>query len=170
MRQRLSSLKESIVEGCKNALADFKARGAVALDGIARFFHIKPALESMRASVENSIRTDDKAIAKIEAISAEYHEVGRHLKNMGRTLVGKEAEQEAKGAGKLAKAIEAPYRAERACMVAMKKSVEKALDSLARLEQSAQRKPSVLKTMRENGGKVQPPKEKAAPAADHGER
>ena len=170
MRQRLAALKQNIVEGCKNALTEFKAHGASALDGIARFFHIKPALESMRSSMDASIRTDDKAIAKIEAFSAEYHEAGRHLKNMGRALRSKEAVQEAKGVGRLAKTIQAPYRAERACMVAAKKCVEKALDSLTRLEQSAQRKPSVLKTMQENGEKVQPPQAKTASTADRGER
>ena len=96
MRQRLSELKDHIVTGCKNALAAFKEHGTVALDGIGRFFHVKPMLESMKKAVNNSINVDNKAIDKIQAFSAEYHQAGRHLKNMGRTLIGKEPIQEVK--------------------------------------------------------------------------
>lgn len=155
LRQHLSDLKDSIVQGCKDALADFKERGVAALNGLAHFFHVKPALESLRAGFEQSIRIDSKAIAKIEAVSAEYHEAGRHLKNMGRALIGKEPTAEVKGTGRFAKALQAPYRADRACASAAKRSVEKTLGNLERLEQVAQRKPSVLDAVRENGAKVQ---------------
>ncbi|MCB7303614.1 hypothetical protein NE683_08000 [Bariatricus massiliensis] len=167
LRDNLAELKAGVIEGCKKALADFKVRGVAALDNAARFFHIKSGLETMRDNLGQSIGIDQKAIAKIEAVSAEYHEAGRHLKNIGRTLTGKEAVQEAKPAGKLAKTIEAPYRAELACLHAMKKSVEKAIDRVSRLEQAAEKKPSILKTMQEHKEKAQPPQEKAAPAVSH---
>ena len=167
LRDNLAELKAGVIEGCKKALADFKVRGVAALDNAARFFHIKSGLETMRDNLGQSIGIDQKAIAKIEAVSAEYHETGRHLKNKGRTLTGKEAVQEAKPAGKLAKTIEAPYRAELACLHAMKKSVEKAIDRVSRLEQAAEKKPSILKTMQEHKEKAQPPQEKAAPAVSH---
>ncbi|MCQ5034493.1 hypothetical protein NE595_15725 [Coprococcus sp. DFI.6.81] len=164
MRQRLSELKDHIVTGCKNALAAFKEHGTVALDGIGRFFHVKPMLESMKKAVNNSINVDNKAIDKIQAFSAEYHQAGRHLKNMGRTLIGKEPIQEVKAPGKIVKVISAPYKADRACMMAAKRNIEKALENLDRLQESAQRRPSVLKAMRENGEKLQPPVQNAAPA------
>ena len=167
LRDNLAELKAGVIEGCKKALADFKVRGVAALDNAARFFHIKSGLETMRDNLGQSIGIDQKAIAKIEAVSAEYHEAGRHLKNIGRTLTGKEAVQEAKPAGKLAKTIEAPYRAELACLHAIKKSVEKAIDRVSRLEQAAEKKPSILKTMQEHKEKAQPPQEKAAPAVSH---
>lgn len=52
MQQRLAEVKEKIFEGCKNVLADFKERGTVALNGIARFLHLRPALEAVRQSAE----------------------------------------------------------------------------------------------------------------------
>lgn len=171
LRDNLAELKAGIIESCKQALADFKVRGVAALDGAARFFHIKSGLEAVRNNLNQSISIDEKAISKIEAVSKEYHETGRHLKNMGRALTGKEAVQEAKPVGKLAKTIEAPYRAELACLHAMKKSVEKAINRVSRLEQAAQEKPpSILKTMREHKEKAQPPQERAAPAANRDER
>lgn len=167
LRDNLAELKVGVIEGCKQALAEFKVRGVAALDNAARFFHIKSGLETMRDNLGKSIGIDEKAISKIEAVSAEYHEAGRHLKNMGRALTGKEAVQEAKAAGKLAKTIEAPYKAELACLHAMKKSVEKAIDRVSRLEQAAEKKPSILKTMQEHKEKTAPSQEKSAPAVAH---
>lgn len=148
LRDKLAELKQNVIDGCKSAVAAFKEQGITALDNVARFFKIKPVLETMRDSLDKSIKFDDKAIAKIEAISAEYHQAGRHLKNIGRAIRGKEAIQEVKPTGKLAKTILAPYRAERSCLSAMKKSVEAAIGSFARLEDRA--KPSIKKTLKEH--------------------
>ena len=38
MRHRLSELKGQIINGCRNILADFRERGAVALNGITQFY------------------------------------------------------------------------------------------------------------------------------------
>lgn len=84
MRQKLAELKDHIIEGCQKALSAFKERGTSALDGLSRFFHVKPMLEGIRKAIDNSIRIDDNAVSKIQTLSAEYHQAGRHLKNMGR--------------------------------------------------------------------------------------
>lgn len=168
LRDSLAELKAGIIEGCKHTLADFREHGVAALDGMARFFHIKSGLEAVRDNLTQSIRIDQNALDKIEAVSVEYHEAGRHFKNIGRALTGKAAIQEARPKGILAKTVQAPYKAELACLTAMKNSVEKTIDSFARLEQTAQKKPpSILKTMRMHKEKIQPPKERAAPAASH---
>ena len=96
MRQKLAELKDLIMEGCQKALSAFKERGTSALDGLSRFFHVKPMLEGIRKAIDNSIRIDDNAVSKIQTLSAEYHQAGRHLKNMGRALVGKEPVAEVK--------------------------------------------------------------------------
>jgi len=163
LRDKLAELKQNIIDGCKNAVTAFKENGITALDNIARFFKVKPLLEAMRGELDKNIRFDDKAIAKIEAISAEYHEAGRHLKNMGRALLGKEAIHEAKPPGKLTKAMLAPYRAERSCLSAMKKSVEAAIGNFARLEDRA--KPSIKKAIQEHSEKAARDK-KSAPAVE----
>ncbi|WP_243009246.1 DUF6674 family protein [Clostridium sp. AM58-1XD] len=84
--------------------------------------------------------------------------------------MGKEAVQEAKAPGKLAKTVQAPYRAERACFLAARNSLDKAVASLERLERTAERQPSILKTMQEHKKTSPPKKEKTAPAAVHDER
>ena len=166
LRDKLNELKQNVIDGCKNAVTAFKENGISALDNVARFFKVRPILEAMRNGLENNIRFDDKAIAKIEAISTEYHEAGRHLKNMGRAMLGKEATQEVKPQGKLAAVISAPFHAERSHFAAMKKSVENAIGSISRLEdRAAEKKPSIKEALAVHGEKVAQAK-KDAPAAD----
>ncbi len=165
LRDRLEALKNSVIEGCKNLLTAFKDKGVQALSNAARFFKLRPALESMRDGLSESIKADDRAIAKIEAVSVEYHEAGLHIKNAGRALVGKEAVTEAKASGKLAKVASAPFRAERASLLSARKSVENALGRLAHLENSAQRKSSIHKTMQHYQDKIDKTA-KTAPARD----
>ena len=148
LRDKLSTVKQNVIDGCKNAVDTFKEKGISALVNIARFFKVRPMLEDMRGELSNGIRADRAAMVKIKAISTEYHEAGRHIKNMGRTLMGKESVSDAKPLGKLAKSLEVPFKAELSCLSAMKRSVETALSRLAALERAAERKPSVQKTIK----------------------
>lgn len=167
LRERLAELKQSIIDGCKSAIAAFKEKGISALDNVARFFKVRPILESMRYILTKDIQVDDRAIARIEAISTEYHQAGRHLKNMGRAMLGKEALQEVKQPGKLAAVISAPFRAERSCFAAMKQGTDKALGAISRLEErAAEKKPSIRETIATHNETIAQAK-KDAPAAQH---
>lgn len=155
LRERLAKLKQTVIDGCINAVAAFKENGISALDNVARFFQVRPILEAMRDMLTENIQYDDKAIAKIEAISTEYHQAGRHLKNMGRAMLGREALQEAKQPGKLAAVISAPFRAERSHFSSIKSHVEKSLNTLARLEERAtEKKPSIREALATHNEKV----------------
>lgn len=155
LRERLAELKQNVIDGCKNAVAAFKETGISALDNVARFFKVRPILETIRDTLTKNIAYDDKAIAKIEAISTEYHQAGRHLKNMGRAILGMEAAQEAKQPGKLAVVISAPFRAERSHFSSMKSHVEKSLNTLARLEERAtEKKPSIREALATHNEKI----------------
>ena len=135
IKAQISELKTSIAEGCKNAVSAFKEKGAAALDRLASFFNIKSRLQSIGKNIDASIRTDDQAIAKIETFSKEYHTAGRHLKNMGRVLTGKPPIDAVREAGRLARAVSAPYRADRAIQLKMKGAVVAMIGSIERLEQ-----------------------------------
>ena len=147
LRGRLDAVKRNVIEGCKNAVDAFREKGISALHNVTRFFKIRPLLEAMRNDLNENIRFDEAAISKIEAVSAEYHEAGRHVKNMARALAGMEFVRDTKSAGRLTRALEAPFKAERSCFVSMKRNVESALSGLASLEKSSERKPSIRKTM-----------------------
>jgi hypothetical protein len=158
-RTRLAEIKEKIIEGCKAAVAGFKEKGAAALNGIAKFFRIKPMYENLRKNLQSDIRRDQAVIAKIEAMGTKYHTAGMHLRNVGRTLRGKEAVAAVKPNGKLAKLAAAPFRAEMRCLQKALNDAEKAIAALDRLDKSvvqqktaaAERKaerPSTLETMK----------------------
>lgn len=166
MQEKLSELKRQIIDRCKHILADFKEQGTVALSGITRFLHLKPTLDAIRQGAENHQQASNRAMAKIDAFVSEYHEAGKHLKNMRLALMGKEPVQEAKTGGEIARYVKAPYRASRACMGTVKKSAERAMDALEKLEQAAERRPSVLKAMREQAAKTEPAKKQPAPSHD----
>ena len=170
MQQKLSELKGKIVEGCRHILADFKEHGAVALNGITHFFHLKPALEAVRQGAGKHQQASNRAMERIDAFVSEYYEAGKHLKNMRLALMGKEPVQQAKTGGEIARYVKAPYRASRACMGVIKKNAEKAMAALEKLEQAAERRPSVLKTMREQVAKLEPEKNQPTPSHDKGGR
>jgi len=154
-RQRLNEIKDKIVDGCKQAVTSFKENGIAALNGIAKFFRIKPALESLRNNLQGDIKHDQAAIAKIESIGAQYHSAGMHLRNVGRALSGKEAITAIKPNGKLAKLAAAPFRTEMKCLQNALKDTNRAIAVLDRLDRAvqqkaaeqAERKPSVKETM-----------------------
>lgn len=154
MRHRLSELKGQIINGCRNILADFRERGTVALNGITQFLHVRPVLES-----------NNRAVARIDAFSTEYHEMERHLKNMGRAIQGKPAETDAKENGKIARVFKGAFKVEGALISSINRNAEWALNTLARLEQTAERRPSVLEAMREQAAKTEPAKKQ--PASSH---
>ena len=76
MRHRLSELKGQIINGCRNILADFRERGTVALNGITQFLHVRPVLESIQSAAEKSMQASNRAVARIDAFSTEYHKWG----------------------------------------------------------------------------------------------
>lgn len=168
MRHRLSELKSQIINGCRNILTDFRERGAVALNGITQFLHVRPVLESIQSAAEKSMQVSNRAVARIDAFSTEYHEMGRHLKNMGRAIQGKPAETDAKENGKVARVFKGAFKVEGAgaLISSINRNAEWALNTLARLEQTAERRPSVLEAMREQAAKTEPAKKPPAPSHD----
>lgn len=174
LRGRLDAVKRNVIEGCKNAVDAFREKRISALHNVARFFKIRPLLEAMHNDLNENIRFNEATISRMEAASAEYHEAGRHVKNMARALAGMESVRDTKSAGRLAKALEAPFKTERSCFASMKKNVEAALSGLAALEKAAERKPSIRKTMNAlneqiaQGKKEAPTAERPRPVAHDG--
>ena len=137
LSERLEALKKSIIEGCKNALDSIKERGISALNGIAKYFKVKPALEEIVRVSSQAVKDNDKSINRIEGISKEYHLAGKHIKNIGRALIGKEPISSIKPVGKIAKTFEAPYKAVRVCNLSIRSAAQNALNNLTRLQKIA---------------------------------
>jgi cob(I)alamin adenosyltransferase len=137
VKEQLSALRTYMIEGCKNAIAAFRQGGIRALDKVASYLHIKSGLRIMKNDLVKSVGVCDKAVSDISAFAREYHSAGRAVKNMARMFIGKAPINAKKEAGKLARAMSFPYRAEKSCLLAVKAAVDKAIDKMEQLEQSA---------------------------------
>jgi len=135
IKNQLAEIKSNIINGCKNTVIAFKEKGAAALDKLASFLNIRVKLQSVRKNIDESVKLDNKAIAKIETFSKEYHQTGKHLRNLMNVLTGKPLINAVKESGKLAKAISAPYRAHKAVQLKLKAAVISVIGKLERLEQ-----------------------------------
>jgi hypothetical protein len=80
----------------------------------------------------------DKALAKIEAYSKEYHTAGRAAKNFVRLMRGKLPVDTSKESGTVAKALGAPYKAVKACFRGIGKAADGVIRGLDILEQKAE--------------------------------
>ncbi len=175
LREKLAALKREIVGGCREALTAVRDKGLSALRNITSFLRLRPALESMRGDIEKAIQQDSAAIAKIEAVSVEYHKAGQAVVNIGRIAAGKEAKQEAKSPGTLSKALQAPLRADRRCLMAMGRCVDRAIGAMGRLEQTPRREPvmETLDKMERKAHEAQrdaPERGRSRPAPAHADR
>ena len=135
---KLKELKTAIIDGAKNAVAAFKEKGIAVLNGIMNFFRVNKALNAVRNSVDKSIASAGKSIAKIETMSTEMHSAGSHVRNIGRALIGRETKNEVKENGKIMKVVQAPFRATKAMMSGIKKALNAMIGKLEKLDLTAQ--------------------------------
>jgi hypothetical protein len=138
VKERIGELKSAIIDGCRSAVDAFKENGAAALNNIAKFFHIKGALKAVEKGADSDIATCDRAVANINKFAENYHEAGRGIKNMGLIIVGREPVDQKKENGRFAKAMTAPYRAEKAAMNGIKKAIGAIEKGLAQLDASVE--------------------------------
>ena len=164
LREHIGSIKTQIVEGCKNAVTAFKETGISALANLASFFPIKRDMIRLSKSIDEGINANNKTVSKIEAFTTQYHAAGSHIKNMARVAAGREPIATKKEAGKLSKAVAAPYLLHNKILKRMKASVEKAVAGLetmeaAQAEKKAEleivKKPSLLEKLSEGKARVQ---------------
>jgi hypothetical protein len=178
IKEQISELKANIIEGCKNAVTAFKEKGAVVLDKLVSFFHIKDALQGIKNNTVQVADNCDKAIANIETFSKQYHTAGRAFKNMARIAVGRKPLDKVKESGNLAKVVSVPYKAEKAIQLGIRKQVNKMIAALDRLGQDVEtkraekaadkpQKPTLIERLEANKNKIKereletPPKERA---------
>jgi len=174
MKGQLADIKAGIIEGSKKTVDQLKHSGLSGLNKIMDFMKIKDGLNTIHDNLNQSIASTEKTITKINAISREYHEAEKHIKNVGKALVGKEQIQEKKENGRLSAFLKKPFENDLKNLTKIKGTVENAIASIENLNQSvrdnqkaatAEKKPSILKSLQTFREK--PPEKKAmAPAAE----
>lgn len=168
-RQRLAAIKSSIVAGIKNALATAKQTGVSTLDGALRFLQVKKGLQAISNSLNSAAKDAGATSRKIAAMSSEYREAGRHLRNVGRAVRGKEPLAEVKPEGRLSGTSRAFFENVRDVLAGTAMDAAKAASALDRLEQRTaegkEQRASLKENLKTLQADVRPPK---PPAPDRG--
>lgn len=173
IKEQLANIKANIIKGSKKAVDQLKWGGLSGLNKVMDFLKIKNGLTTARDNLNQSIASTEKSIAKINAISNEYHEVGRHVKNIGKAMSGKEPIQEKKENGRLSAFVKKPFENDLKNLTKIKGTIENAIASVENLNQSvrdnqkaaaSQNKPSILKSLQTFKEK-QPEKKDKVPVA-----
>jgi archaellum component FlaC len=170
-REQLAGIKTAIVEGAARTLEQVKHAGLSGLNKMVSFMGIKDGLNAMRGELNGSIADARRTIAKVEAVGEELRSVGGHVKNAAHAATGKERQDvDASKEGRFQAGLLAPLRSVRDMMANMEKTAGAAVMQLERLEQAAEKKPSVRENLQalknaEKLDKPAPPKQKATPEA-----
>ena len=139
MQEELNAIKEKLIDGAKNAVRSFKEHGIAALNGILKLFRVNKELKAAIDRSAATIESCNKSIAKIEAISNEYHAMGTHTRNIRAALFGKEMPvQEQKDNGRLSKALQGLVRFRKKLAEGMKKRCEDSLVKMENLDKTVQ--------------------------------
>ena len=138
IREQLATMKAHIVERAKEAVERFRRTGIKALDHAVSALGIRKALESMQKRVGDSIADVKKSIEKVENLGHEIRSAGGHIKNAGRTIMGKERQEIDGGSeGRIQAAVLSPLRMEKTLLNQLNNMIIAAIGSVERLEQAA---------------------------------
>lgn len=148
LKEKIGEVKNAIIEGAKNALAEFQHKGLSALHSLTSFFKIKDGLNAIRENADNTVKSANSTISKIDQISHEIHAAGSHRRNIFRVLTGRKKQNDIKTNGKIAKFAQLPFRAVKGAMVKIRDTSKEAVKKLEQLDKMVQ-KPSVLKPVKE---------------------
>lgn len=163
-QEKLDGLREKIMQCAAHAVESFKRAGVSALDKAVSAMGIHKTLEAIQQNISGSLDDAKKSIEKVETLGHELRSVGGHLKNAGRTVIGKETRQVDGGQeGRFQAAVLAPMRTVHKMLSSMNNATLAAIGNVERLETAAEaareaKKPPIQQAVNEE--KEPEPKEK----------
>lgn len=183
IKKTLDNLWEKIAECAATAVENFKNAGVSALDKAVSAIGVKNVLESLQEKISGMIADTKQSIETVESIGHELRSVGGHLKNAGRTMIGKEMQVVDGGQeGRFQSVVLAPLRTIRGLLSNMNNATLAAIGGLESLEVSAEaareaqaeraeqrpgkrleKKPSIRQALQKNQAEIAA---KSAPATD----
>lgn len=139
IKETLDSLWEKIAGRAATAVENFKNAGVSALDKAVSAIGVKNMLESLQEKISGMIADTKQNIETVEGIGHELRSVGGHLKNAGRTMIGKETKVVDGGQeGRFQSVVLAPLRTIRGLLSNMNNATLAAIGGLESLEISAE--------------------------------
>ena len=155
----VSVIKVRLIDAAGNAVKTCKEKGKSALIRAVEAMRVSTALSKIKSGFSHMSQSMRQSAGQIDVIRGELHEVGGHMKNAGRALLGRSAKQ----AGKLRDFLESCGDT----FSKMERSADRLIDKIQQNEKQAKQKQSVksdlrqLKTQRHEKSKAPVLKEQA---------
>lgn len=89
----VSTAKNRLIEAAGNAVKACKEKGKSALIGAVNAMRIPAALSRIREGFSHAAQSMRQSAGQLDTIREELHEVGSHMKNAGRIMLGRPARQ-----------------------------------------------------------------------------
>lgn len=92
-KETVQTVKQNFVRAAGNAVRVFKEKGRTALLQAVNAMKIPAVLVHLKNGSHIAAQSMQEAAGKVDATREQLHEVGSHLKNAGRALLGRPAKQ-----------------------------------------------------------------------------
>lgn len=92
-KETVQTVKQNFVRAAGNAVRAFKEKGRSALLQAVNAMKIPDVLVHLRNGFRTAAHSMQEAAGKVDTTREQLHEVGSHLKNAGRVLLGRPAKQ-----------------------------------------------------------------------------
>ena len=139
------------IQSAENAVKAFKEKGKSALIHVVEAMRIPVALSKIKDGFSHAAQSMRQSAGQLDVIRGELHEVGGHMKNAGRVILGKPAKQTGtleadKGAlAKLRSFLESCGKA----FSNMERSADRLMEKMQRTKEPEEKKPSVKSELRQ---------------------
>lgn len=140
LQEQIRGFRTALNEKATQLVQNFKENGVMALNHVCDFLGVKDTMVQLKISMLSSAADMQKSMDKIDQVSQELREVSTHAKNVGRAVVGKEAlaVPEPKESGFFHQ-MKRPYRSMKEFCTNQAEKLEKTIEGMERMEQSAER-------------------------------
>ena len=93
LQEQIHSVKTRLNEKAAQLVQNFKNQGVTALNHVCEFLGVKENLTQIRESLLQSAKEMQSSMDKIDQVAGELRAAKTHAKNVGRAMVGKEAQE-----------------------------------------------------------------------------
>lgn len=143
--EQLIKVRNNLIQSAKYAVTVFQEKGTDALRNAVSAMKIPAMLSALKGSFYRGMESMNRNAEKMENISSEVHDIGGHMKNIGRILMGRERkapEQKNLDKGILAK-VQKVFLACGRHFSEMEKQTENLLKKAERFQNGGEKKKSV---------------------------
>ncbi|MEG2330562.1 DUF6674 family protein [Anaerorhabdus sp.] len=138
----LVKLKEHVISTVDKAVINFKEHGKSALVTAMKSLNVKGMLESIHGTLQHVIKSADHEIDNLTKLGNEIHAVNFHMKNIGKTIMGKDTQEPTSrrsDSGLLSKVQESLFFSMKACAT-MSQKTESILVKIKDVEEKHEKK------------------------------